>query len=172
MRHIQESSNCPLRLSFALGDVVSSSERATERRLDEEALARMDDESGSSSSNPPNPEPSTKPILGRTGVCDSRNCAAAPALVNSSVIPRNSGYYLLAGLPEHTPAAPASFAASWLQRAREQLAPAFRFPLRLLRRRPCRYHFHIRPHQRHQLAHGTNFFQVPDRLLQLLLRAV
>jgi len=49
MRHIQESSNTPLRLSFALGDVVSSAERATERRLDEEALARMDDESGSSS---------------------------------------------------------------------------------------------------------------------------
>jgi hypothetical protein len=62
MRHIQESSNCPLRLSFALGDVVSSSERATERRLDEEALARMDDESGStSSSNSPSPEPMPPP---------------------------------------------------------------------------------------------------------------
>jgi|KBSMisStandDraft_5_1062788.scaffolds.fasta_scaffold5366097_1 hypothetical protein len=69
MRHIQESSNTPLRLSFALGDVVSSAERATERRLDEEALARMDDESGSSSSNPPNPEPMSPPS--ETEVTDS-----------------------------------------------------------------------------------------------------
>lgn len=71
MRHIQESSNTPLRLSFALGDVVSSSERATERRLDEEALARMDDESGSSSpvSNPPSAEPMSPPS--ETEVTDS-----------------------------------------------------------------------------------------------------
>src|ERR1700693_3194417 len=40
----------------------------------------------SSSANPPRPDPSTSPILGRTEVCDIKNCVAAPALVKSSVI--------------------------------------------------------------------------------------
>jgi hypothetical protein len=37
-----------MRLSFASGDVPNSPEQPTERRFDEEALSRMDDEGGSS----------------------------------------------------------------------------------------------------------------------------
>lgn len=36
-----------MRLSFASGDVPNSPMQPTERRLDEEALSRMDDEGGS-----------------------------------------------------------------------------------------------------------------------------
>jgi hypothetical protein len=49
MRHVREFSSTPLRLSFVSGDVPSSSARAAEHRLDEEALSRMDDEGCSSS---------------------------------------------------------------------------------------------------------------------------
>jgi hypothetical protein len=44
-----------MRLSFASGDVPKSPEQPRERRLDEEALSRMDDEGGSTEPavNPP-----------------------------------------------------------------------------------------------------------------------
>jgi hypothetical protein len=44
-----------MRLSFASGDVPDPPKRPTERRLDEEALSRMDDEGGSTEPavNPP-----------------------------------------------------------------------------------------------------------------------
>jgi len=44
-----------MRLSFASGDAPNSPEHPTERRLDEEALSRMDGEGGSTepASNPP-----------------------------------------------------------------------------------------------------------------------
>lgn len=44
-----------MRLSFASGDVPNSPKQPTERRLDEEALSRMEDEGGSTEPavNPP-----------------------------------------------------------------------------------------------------------------------
>jgi hypothetical protein len=62
MGHIQEFSSTPPRLSFASKHVPSSSEkRAAEDCLDEQALARMDDEGGSSSpaSNSRSAEPTS-----------------------------------------------------------------------------------------------------------------
>src|ERR1700690_2948677 len=151
--------------------------------------------SESSSANPPRPDPSTSPILGRTEVCESRNCAAAPALVKSSVISQILDIHL--ALPGHDgPAAVVSFALSGLGRIRflprayalgfillplrgyaarstEELSPAFRFGLllRLLRRHPARYRFHVCLHQRHQFAHRPDFLQIPDSLFKLFLRA-
>jgi hypothetical protein len=64
MGHIQEFSSTPPRLSFASNHVLSSSERAAEDCLDEQALARMDDEGGSSS--PASNSRSAEPISPRS----------------------------------------------------------------------------------------------------------
>ena len=64
MGDIQEFSSTQPRLSCAPNHVPNSSERATEHRLDEEALARMDDEGGSNS--PASNSRSAEPISPRS----------------------------------------------------------------------------------------------------------
>src|ERR1700751_323619 len=47
MKPVREPSCAPMRISFASGDIPKSAKQPSERRFDEEALARMDDEGGS-----------------------------------------------------------------------------------------------------------------------------
>jgi len=71
---------------------------------------------------------------------------------------------------------PNSKSQEWIvrQRCRIQLSVAnprcSSFALALALSGRCFLRPHICRHQRHQLAHGPNFFQIPDRMLQLLLR--
>ncbi len=55
MKLVREPSCNSTRTSFASGDVPKSAKQPSERRLDEEALSRMDDEGGSNDPavNPP-----------------------------------------------------------------------------------------------------------------------
>jgi hypothetical protein len=55
MKPLREPSCTPMRISFASGDIPKSAKQPSERRFDEEALSRMDDEGGANDPAVPRP---------------------------------------------------------------------------------------------------------------------